>query len=166
MNPNPYLKQYQKTTIETASSEKLLIMLYEGAIQYLNKAKIGLSEKNYEVSHNNLMAAQKIIQEFINTLDPEPNPELAQNLINLYEYFINRLIDANIKHEIAPIDEVLKFLKELKATWEKAIVIAQKERQELVAKAQEESIPRVDYYDNDDEEDDDEEDEEDEDDDE
>ena len=109
-------------------------MLYDGAIQFLNKAKIALNEKNYEQSHNNLMGAQRILEEFINTIDKEPNPELATNLINLYEYFISRLVHANIKHEIAPIDEVLKFLKELKSTWEQAIVIAQKERAELIAK--------------------------------
>ena len=131
---NQYVKQYQKTTVETASNEKILIMLYDGAIQFLNKAKIALNEKNYEQSHNNLMGAQRILEEFINTIDKEPNPSLATNLINLYEYFISRLVHANIKHEIAPIDEVLKFLKELKSTWEQAIVIAQKERAELIAK--------------------------------
>lgn len=132
---NQYVKQYQKTTVETASNEKILIMLYDGAIQFLNKAKIALAEKNYEQSHNNLMGAQRILEEFINTIDKEPNPELANNLISLYEYFISRLVHANIKHVIEPVDEVLKFLKELKETWEKAIVIAQKERQELIQKS-------------------------------
>lgn len=143
---NQYVKQYQKTTVETASNEKILIMLYDGAIQFLNKAKIALNEKNYEQSHNNLMGAQRILEEFINTIDKEPNPELATNLINLYEYFISRLIHANIKHEIAPVDEVLKFLKELKATWEKAIVIAQKERTELIARVKNTSDDDEDYF--------------------
>ncbi len=132
---NQYVKQYQKTTVETASNEKILIMLYDGAIQFLNKAKIALNEKNWEQSHNNLMGAQRILEEFINTIDKEPNPELAQNLINLYEYFITRLIQANMKHQIEPIDEVLKFLKDLKATWEKAIAISQKEKAELITKS-------------------------------
>ncbi len=151
---NQYVKQYQKTTVETASNEKILIMLYDGAIQFLNKAKIALNEKNWEQSHNNLMGAQKIIEEFINTIDKEPNPELAQNLISLYEYFITRLVQANMKHEIAPIDEVLKFLKELKATWEEAISIAQKERAQLCSRV---NISETDEYEKyDDEEDDDE----------
>ena len=69
---NQYVKQYQKTTVETASNEKILIMLYDGAIQFLNKAKIALNEKNYEQSHNNLMGAQRILEEFINTIDKDP----------------------------------------------------------------------------------------------
>ena len=142
---NQYVKQYQKTTVETASNEKILIMLYDGAIQFLNKAKIALNEKNYEQSHNNLMGAQRILEEFINTIDKEPNPELANNLINLYEYFITRLVQANIKHEIGPVDEVLKFLKDLKFTWEQAISIAQKERAELISKARNINIDEDSY---------------------
>lgn len=156
---NQYVKQYQKTTVETASNEKILIMLYDGAIQFLNKAKIALSEKNYEQSHNNLMGAQRILEEFINTIDKEPNPELANNLINLYEYFITRLVQANIKHEIGPVDEVLKFLKDLKSTWEQAISIAQKERAELISKARNINIDE-DSYDSDEDDGDDEDDDE------
>ena len=156
---NQYVKQYQKTTVETASNEKILIMLYDGAIQFLNKAKIALNEKNYEQSHNNLMGAQRILEEFINTIDMEPNPERANNLINLYEYFIARLVQANIKHEIGPIDEVLKFLKDLKSTWEQAISIAQKERAELISKARNINIDE-DSYDSDEDDGDDEDDDE------
>ena len=150
---NQYLKQYQKTTVETASNEKILIMLYDAAIQFLNKAKIALEEKNYEQSHNNVMSAQKILEEFIHTIDKEPNPQLAQNLISLYEYFIDRLIHANIRHVTEPIDEVLSFLKDLKATWEQAILIAQKEKQELLKKV---NLGDDDEDDEDDDEDDDE----------
>ena len=145
---NQYYTQYPKTTVYTASNEKILIMLYDGAIHFLNKAKIAINEKNYEQSHNTLIGAQRILEEFINTIDKEPNPELANNLINLYEYFITRLVQANIKHEIGPVDEVLKFLKDLKSTWEQAISIAQKERAELISKARNINIDE-DSYDSD-----------------
>lgn len=156
---NQYVKQYQKASIETASREQILIMLYDGAIQFLNKAKMALQNNEFEAIHNNLMGAQNIIQEFINSMDREVAPQLAENLISLYEYFIRRLIQANMKRQVEPIDEVLKYLKSLKATWEQAIVLAQKE-------AQEQAVSGVDYYDNDDDEyeDDDDEDDEDEDD--
>ena len=154
---NQYVKQYQKSSIETASREQILIMLYDGAIQFLNKAKVAIENKDYEAIHNNLMGAQNIIQEFINSMDREVAPQLAENLISLYEYFIRRLIQANMKKQIEPIDEVLKYLKSLKATWEQAIVLAQKE-------AQEQSVSRIDYYDSDDDDVEDEEEDEDEDD--
>lgn len=139
---NQYVKQYQKSSIETASREQILIMLYDGAIQFLNKAKISMQNSEIEATHNNLMGAQNIIQEFINSLDREVAPQLAENLTSLYEYFIRRLIHANIKKEIEPIDEVLKYLKNLKSTWEKAILIAQQESKNELVK----SSVSSDYY--------------------
>lgn len=152
---NQYVKQYQKSSIETASREQILIMLYDGAIQFLNKAKFAMENKDHEAIHNNLMGAQNIIQEFINSMDREVAPQLAENLISLYEYFLRRLVQANMKKQLEPIDEVLKYLKSLKATWEQAIILAQKEEQE-------QSVSRVDYYDSEDDNQEDEEEDEDE----
>ncbi len=131
---NQYVKQYQKSNIETASREQILIMLYDGAIQFLNKAKIAIEKHDVEAAHNNLISTQNIIYEFINSLDREVAPDLADRLTSLYEYFIRRLIQANMKKEIAPIDEVLGYLKSLKATWEKAIEISKKEAIEKMHK--------------------------------
>ena len=125
---NPYLKQYQQTEVQTASPEKLLIMLYDGAIQFLNKAKVGITNKNIEETHNNIVGAQKIISEFMNTLDINVGGEVARNLYGLYEYLHYRLIQANIKKDIDMVDEVLIHLKDLKQTWEEAIKIASRER--------------------------------------
>lgn len=128
---NQYVKQYQKSNVQTASREQILIMLYDGAIQFLNKAKTAIENKDIEAIHNNLMGAQNIIQEFINSLDREVAPQLAENLISLYEYFIRRLVQANLKREVKPVDEVLGYLKSLKATWQKAILMAQQDKQNV-----------------------------------
>jgi flagellar protein FliS len=125
---NPYLKQYQQTQIQTASPEKILIMLYDGAIQFLNKARIAIEEKNIEKTHNNIIAAQRIITEFMNTLDLQTGGEVAKNLFDLYEYLHYRLVQANLKKDISMVDEVIEHLKDLKQTWEEAIKIAQRER--------------------------------------
>lgn len=124
---NPYLKQYQTNQIQTASPEKILIMLYDGAIQFLNKSKRALAENNIEEIHNNIIGAQRIISEFMNSLDMETGGEIAKNLLGLYEYLHYTLVQANIKKDEAKVDEVLTHLKELKATWEQAIIIAARE---------------------------------------
>lgn len=149
---NQYVKQYQKSSIETASREQILIMLYEGAIQFLNKAKVAINNKDIENANLDLIGAQDILQEFINSMDREVAPQLAENLISLYEYFIRRLIHANLKQKIEPIDEVLEYLKNLKATWEKAIILAQKEE---IEKGGLKSVNYYDDYEEDDDEDED-----------
>lgn len=125
---NPYLKQYQQTQVQTASPEKLLIMLYDGAIQFLNKARMAMQNKDIEGTHNNIIGAQRIISEFMNTLDLKTGGEVAQNLYNLYEYLHYRLVQANIKKDVEMVDEVLVHLKDLKQTWEQAIIIAAREK--------------------------------------
>lgn len=128
---NAYAKQaeqYKKNQIETASPEEILIMLYEGAIRFLLLSKKAVNEKNLEKSNANLIKAQQIIREFMNSLDMEIGGEMAVNLYRLYEYLHYRLVQANIKKDIAMIDEVLDHLRSLKATWEEAILIAKKER--------------------------------------
>lgn len=125
---NPYLK----TQIETASKEQLLIMLYDGAIKFLNQAKLALENKEYEESHRLLLKAQDIIYEFQATLDMDLGGELAQNLFNLYSYYIKRLVYANLKKDKEPIEEVLRHLKGLRDTWKQAILKNKHEESENV----------------------------------
>lgn len=125
---NPYLKQYQKNQIETATPEKILILLYDGAIQYLNKAKIALSDNNIEQIHNNIVGCENIILEFMGTLNLKEGGSLAHNLYRLYEYLYNTLVSANLNKNVKQVDEVLDHLKGLRETWQKAIDIANAER--------------------------------------
>lgn len=125
---NPYVKQYQKNQIETATPEQVLILLYDGAILYLNKAKVALEQKNGEQWNKNLLGCEKIILEFMDTLDMESGGELAKNLYRLYEYFYNTLVNANLNKNIQQVEEISKHLKGLRETWQKAIAIANAEK--------------------------------------
>ncbi len=128
--PNPYAKQaetYKKNQIETATPEEILIMLYDGAIRFLMVAKKAYQDKNAEKFGTHLIKAQHIIREFMNSLDMEIGGEMAVNLYNLYDYLHFRLVQANIKKDVAMIDEVVDHLRRLKQTWEEAIVLAKRE---------------------------------------
>ena len=71
-NPyNKYIKQYQANNITTATPEKLMIMLFDGAIQFLQKAKSAIEEKNLKVRSENIESARKIIRELMRTIDLE-----------------------------------------------------------------------------------------------
>lgn len=129
--PNLYAKQaaqYQRQAIETATPEEILIMLYDGAIRFLLVGRKAMEEKDVAKSSRNLIKAQHILMEFMNTLDMEIGGELAVNLYRLYEYLHYRLVQANIKHDLEMVDEVLGHLRKLKSTWEEAIRITQKEK--------------------------------------
>ena len=134
---NQYLKQYQKNEVETASPEKILILLYDGAIQFLNKAKIAMDQKNIPEIHNNLIGCENIILEFINTVDVENGGDFAVRIKALYEYFYNTLVQANMKKDVTKIDEVLRHLVELRATWKQAIAMANSQKEAVSSQASE-----------------------------
>ena len=115
MQANPY-KQYRQTAVETASPERLIIMLYEGAVKFINQAKISMHEENIEETNKALIKAQDIISELMIGLNMEAG-EIAQNLYNLYDYFKQRLVEANTKKDDAILDEILGHLVELRDTW-------------------------------------------------
>jgi len=126
---NAQLKQYQQTQIQTATPEKLLIMLYNGAINFLNKSKVYMEERDYAQTNTFLLKAQAIITEFMNTIDWDPNPDFAQNLYSLYEFMNFTLVQANIKKDPEKVDVVIDLLKTLKSAWEEAAVKVAKERE-------------------------------------
>ena len=130
---NPYLKTYQRNEVETASPEKILILLYDGAIQFLNKAKIAMQNNNVPEIDNNIIGCEEIIEEFINTVDEEKGGDFAIRIKALYQYFYNTLVMANIKKDESKIDEVLKHLIELRATWKQAIAIVNSQKTPVVS---------------------------------
>ena len=69
--PQKYFQFLKRNEVETATPEKILILLYDGAIQFLNKAKIAMEQKNIPEIHNNIIGCENIILEFINTVDVE-----------------------------------------------------------------------------------------------
>lgn len=125
---NPYLQQYKKNQFETATPEELLILLYDAAIQFLNKTKIALEESNDEQFHSNILACQKIIFEFMNTLDMEQGGKLADTLYALYEYLYKVLVTASMSKKVEKINEVHRHLVGLRETWLKAIEISNAEK--------------------------------------
>lgn len=124
MKINPY-QQYKQTQFETASSEKLILMLYEGALKNLYQAQKGLENNDLEVVNQSLTKTQDIISELMVSLDMDTG-EIAQNLYQLYDYMQYRLIQANIHKKGEPITEVIGMLEELHDTWKKAMLNVQK----------------------------------------
>lgn len=118
---NPYLKQYKQTQMDTTPKEQILVMLYDGAVRFLNLAKEGFAENNVEKIHNNLIKVQNIITEFETSLDMDAGGEFAQNLFALYEFMSRQLVQANIRKDTAALDIVIKHMTELRDTWKQAV---------------------------------------------
>lgn len=131
MGVNPYA-QYQKTQVETADQGKLLLMLYDGALRFLGRARLALQENNGEVANNNLVRTQEIIAELMASLDLEAG-DVAGSLFRLYEYMHYLLVQANLKKEDGQLQYVEDMLLELKEAWSIALGMAETPSSELSA---------------------------------
>jgi flagellar protein FliS len=124
-----HAKQYQEQQIITASKEQLLIMLYDGAIRFAKTAKKAILAQDYEKSNHFLLKTQRIITEFMGSLDLKNENETTKQLFLLYEYLHHQLVQANVQKNTVLVDDVLEHLIDLRKTWVTAIEIAQQEAQ-------------------------------------
>jgi len=112
-------EEYQVNQVETADPKELVIMLYEGAIRFLEEASANIEKfEKYDLVNAKILKAQDIITELMVSLDMEKGGEIADNLLSIYVYMKKELLDANMKKEKAPIDHVISMLKNLKSAWE------------------------------------------------
>lgn len=114
---NPY-KQYKEQSVETATPGELVIMLFDGAIKNIRQGMNAVTAHHVELAHNSIVKAQSIFEMLRNCLDH--NYEISDSLGQLYAYMIERLVYANVHKEIEPLQEVLTFAEELRATWQEA----------------------------------------------
>ncbi len=109
---------YRNTEVVTSNRVKIIIMLYEGAINFLEVGKEKISGNDIPGKSYYLDKASAIISELACSLDKKAGKEIAENLEKLYNYMISQISEANIKNDTKPIDTVISLLKELKAGWE------------------------------------------------
>ncbi|MGI6657717.1 MAG: flagellar export chaperone FliS [Desulfobulbus sp.] len=133
---NPYTNQYRLNTITSASPEQLMLMLYDGAIRFLAQAIQAIENDMIDKRAHFINKASAIVSEFAATLNHSVNPELTENLDALYGYMLNRMMEANLKNDTAPLIEVKKMLSDLRSTWAKAIEINKQEMRETAGTGQ------------------------------
>ncbi|MFO1076856.1 MAG: flagellar export chaperone FliS [Planctomycetota bacterium] len=112
---------YQRNAVLTASPEKIVKMLYDGAIKNLEKCRIGLEDprtaRSPEVGQN-LGRAIGIIGELRASLDHAAGGNVARDLDRLYEYGLDQLSQANATRTAAGVTNTLKVMRTLKEGWD------------------------------------------------
>lgn len=114
------MDSYKAAHIETATPERLLVMLYEGAIKFLGLGLQAMEVNDIEGKHRNILKAEAILLELMSVLDMDMGGEVAVNLYQLYDYMYRQLVQANIHHEPKLIHEVIGLLEPLRLAWNEA----------------------------------------------
>lgn len=123
---NQYQK-YKETQVVSASREKLLLMMYEGAIKFTKMAIKATEDKNVLERCNAIGRVYDIVMELNNTLDHKVGGEIALHLEQLYMYITDQLTQANLKADAEPLRNALKILETLYDGWVNAVEKMKKE---------------------------------------
>ncbi|MBL9137223.1 MAG: flagellar export chaperone FliS [Verrucomicrobiales bacterium] len=114
-------KSYLQVATQTASPGHLVLMLYEGAIRFLERALQGFdmedpAESNQTIN-NNILRAQAILDELNGALNVGEGGDVAASLRGLYNYLDRRLQESNLRKEQDGIHETIKHLGILRDAW-------------------------------------------------
>ena len=117
----PHLRdRYLQDSINTASPEKLLAMLYDRLILDLMQGEDALRNGDREVANDKLNHAQEIVLELRTTLHVD-DWDGAPGLANLYGFILTELIGANIKRDADRVAGCRKLLEPLRDAWREAV---------------------------------------------
>lgn len=112
-----HAQEYRKNAVLGASPAQLVVMLYDGALRFIEGGRAAMRAGDLTRQNDMLQRVQKIVMELLGTLDVERGGEIAKNLAALYTFTLDRLMQANVDDDEVPLDEAASTLRELREAW-------------------------------------------------
>lgn len=106
---------YRRQQVLNAPPEQLTLMLYNGCLKFIDEGISELEGKNFESANTSLQKAQRIISEFRLTLNMDY--EISHQLLPLYNYVYDRLVEGNVKSDTSKLIEAKEIISELRDAW-------------------------------------------------
>lgn len=113
---------YQQVGIESAvmsaSPHQLVVMLFDGALSALVRARLFLEQGQMPQKGEALSKAINIIDNGLKAgLNMDVGGDLPVNLASLYDYMVRRLLHANLRNDAEAISEVETLLTNIADAW-------------------------------------------------
>ena len=117
---NPW-GSYHRVATQTAPPGELVLMLFDGAIRFLERALTGFDKDDpaefNQTINNNVLRAQDIVRELNASLNLEAGGELAVHLRRVYRHVDWQLNQSNLRKDAAGIQDSLQRLTVLRDSW-------------------------------------------------
>lgn len=123
---NAAAEAYKRQQVLTATPEALTLMLYNGCLRFMKEGREAIEKKEFEQANTSLQKAQNIIAEFRVTLNMDY--EISHQLMPLYNYVYDRLVEGNVKADVNMITEAQGIITELRDAWAQAMKKARQEK--------------------------------------
>lgn len=108
---------YRKATIDISDKVRIISILFDGAINFIKLGRVKMEERNIPGKGLYIGKATAIVGELASSLNMEEGGEIARNLRRLYDFVLDRLLRANLKNDVAALDEAEKVLQVLREGW-------------------------------------------------
>jgi flagellar secretion chaperone FliS len=108
---------YIQTQIQSRSPLELVVMLYDGALRFLQQTVDAMERGDLVAKRDSLSRSMAIVTELHGMLDLEQGGEVAASLDSLYTYMMERLTTANQQRDAAPVVEVMRLMSGLRDAW-------------------------------------------------
>ena len=118
MNPYDAKRAYTESSILTAPPERLVVMLYDGAIRFLGQAAVAMRADNSRVFLDRVQRGEAIIKELNLSLYMREGGEVSERLRAIYQFCDLHLTSATMERDPGKIDDVIKLLSELRDAWQ------------------------------------------------
>ena len=123
MSYNQALSAYRETRVRTASPGSLVVMLYDEAIKRIGLAitvydeDLAKNPAKIETFNAHIMKSQEIITELMASLNMDAGGEIAKNLLSLYTWFNQQLLEGNIEKNKDKLASVKDLMEQLRSAW-------------------------------------------------
>ncbi|QCZ94282.1 flagellar export chaperone FliS [Salinimonas iocasae] len=128
---NAYKKGNVKQDISAADPHRLTLLLFQGALDRIAYAKGAIERSDFEAKSENISKAVSILIYLRDTLDMDVGGEVAENMYALYSYMIEKVNDALLSNNIAPLEETYALLEPIRTAW---VQIPEADKQEAYAR--------------------------------
>lgn len=130
------LKAYKTTSLDAelavADPHRVIQMLMQGALERVAQARGAIERRDYEAKSYAISKAMAIINGLQDSLDLS-HGQVPQDMMALYIYMKDRLTDASVHMDVAPLDEVTSLMGTIKSAWDQ---IPESEKQKAYAQQQ------------------------------
>lgn len=117
-----YAKIGVESAVMSASQQQLVVMLFDGALSALIRARLYMQDGNIEGKGSSISKAINIIEAGLKEgLAENRGDELADNLLDLYNYMTRRLLQANLHNDVAAVEEVEGLLRNIADAWKEVV---------------------------------------------
>lgn len=115
-------EQYKLVQITTSSPGEVLVALFDGLFRFLLVAKHTLPQPGKRAQAGEALSrAHAIVSELYAGLDRDHYPDLVDNLTRIYEFCLSKITHANLKNDVASIDDVMRILTPIREGFTHAV---------------------------------------------